>query len=349
MIFQRRLFFVSIILLLTACGSGDGGSSSSPDTEGNATSTGLPSDINGLIVLNVEGDNGKGYTEGSYMIDLDKGQVKKHRLLTDISNGYNPYAHDRQTITYAEPCRSNDTRLKIINEQRLSSTEIVPCGSESINGRAVFLAAKISPDKGKIAIEVDNGRGNGSASATRYLLIVYDRNTGEKLFYYKGYDSPEWLPDGRLLMSSSSTNDNKGIFIASKDFRTVSRIDQGVINNVTYFLNVSPSGDRLIFTMSGTVWMMNIDSNHALSNLQELIHIDGGIQSPVWSPEGKYIAYLSYSGSGRNFMGAGRSARKITFLNVSSGKSYTLDTKTILPHEGRVFLPRPGAYMSWVR
>jgi hypothetical protein len=344
---QLRFVFVSILLLLTACGSS--GSDGTPNSGDSTTSTGLPNDINGLIVLNVEGELGKGYRQGTYMIDFKKGQVKTHKLLTSPQNGINPYAHNRNTITYAEPCGEgpySHSRTKIINEKRLSSAPIVPCSSKFIAGSGVYVVAKISPDKSKIVIEVDNG----GFTITNYLVKVFDRNTGEELFSFTGYDSPEWLLDGSLLMTSSVYNDNKGIFITSKDFTSLTRIDGGIINQSISFLSVNPLGDRLIFTMSGQLWMMNIDSNHTLSNLQELVSVGASIQTPTWSPKGKYIAFLSYSGSGRHFKSAGAAERNITFWDVNSKKSYVFDLTTVFPINQNVNDKyRPGAYMSWVQ
>ncbi|MEE9446156.1 MAG: hypothetical protein V3V19_10890 [Cocleimonas sp.] len=346
---RSRLIFISILLLLTACGSGGDGEPSSGDSK---TSTGLPSDINGLIVLNVEGEVHDPH--GTYKIDFNKGQVKTHRFLTSQIEGINPYAHDRNTITYAEPCGSDGyqhSRIKIINEKGLSSAQVVvPCSSTLFQGPGVLLVAKISPDKSKIAIEVNNGTDSGTY-LIKYIVKVFDINTGEELSSYRGYESPEWLPDGRLLVSSSALNDeSKGIFITSKDFENLTRIDGGVLNQNVSFLSVNLLGDRLIFTMSGRVWMMNIDSNHALSHFQELISGNGTtIQTPIWSPDGKYIAFLSFSGSGRSIWHAGRSAKNITFWNISLKKSYVFDLTTIFPLRGSSYhVLGPAAYMSWV-
>ena len=348
--------FISILLpvmiLISACGGGTGtDTSSTPSEDGGINNqTGLPNDINGLIVLNVEGELGKGYMQGTYMIDFKKGQVKTHKLLTSPQNGINPYAHDRNTITYAEPCGEgpySHSRTKIINEKRLSSAPIVPCSSKFIAGRGDYIVAKISPDKSKIVIEIDNG---GGISTTNYLVKVFDRNTGKELFSSTGYDSPEWLLDGRLLVSSSIVNDNKGIFITNEDFTNLTRIDGGAINQSVSFLSVNPLGDRLIFTMSGQLWMMNINSNHTLSNLQELVSVGASIQTPTWSPKGKYIAFLSYNGSGRHFRTAGAGERNITFWDINSRKPYTFDLTTVFPLNQNVYDKyRPGAYMSWVK
>ena len=346
---RSRFFFVPILVLLTACGSGG-----EPHSGGSNTSTGLPNDINGLIVLNVEGRYGKKDYRGIYKIDFKNGQVKTHTFLTSQINGINPYAHDRNTISYAEPCSGGDrylhSRMKIINEKGISTARILPCSSELLNGTGVFLVAKISPDKSKIAIEVDNGAAPSNSYLTNFIVMVFDRYTGEALSSFRGYESPDWLPDGRLLMSSSvANNDNEGIFIASKDFKNLTRIDQGRINQSVSFLNVNPSGNRLIFTMSGKIWMMDIDNDYSLNHLQELVSAGAeNIQTPIWSPDGKYIAFVNYAGP-RSIWTAGRSSQIITFWNINSKKSHVFNITTAFPAWQQInkWLG-PGAYMSWV-
>jgi Tol biopolymer transport system component len=214
----------------------------------------------------------------------------------------------------------------------------------------VYAVAKISPDKSKIAIEIDNGNERDVDYVTHYLVAVFDRKTGEMLFHYDGYNSPEWLPDGRLLMVPNIANDKQGIFIATKDFKELTRIDGGEIQQNLFFLSVNPSGDKLVFTMSGALWMMNIESNHTLSNLQELFSDSTYIQTPIWSPDGNYIAFVSYGGAGRSIWTAGRSAQMITFWNINSKKSYIFNITTAFPSWQQInkWLG-PGTYMSWVK
>ncbi len=353
-----KLYFVSILLpvmlLISACGGTDSSSTSSEEG-GTNSQTGLPSDINGLLVVNVEGSYGTKDYRGIYKIDFRKGQVKTHKFLTSQVNGINPYAHDRNTITYSEPCIGNDSylhsRLKIINEKGVSTAKILPCSTEIIERTGLFRVAKISPDKSKIVIEVDNGKNYYRSQLTEFVVMVFDRNTGKILSSHRGYESPEWLPDGRLLMSSSpANNDNEGIFIASKDFTNLTRIDQGMLHQTVSFLNVNLLGNKLIFTMSGKIWMMSIDRNYVLSGLQELVSVgDANIQTPIWSPDGNYIAFVSYSGAGRSIWTAGGSYQYITFWNINSKKPYVFNLTTAFPswQQTNKWLG-PGTYLSWV-
>ncbi len=224
----------STLFILASCGGGSGSGNNNnnggTNNNGGGSSTSLPTDINGLIVLNLESWKGKGYSMGTYMIDFKNGKVKTHKLLTDSDNGISPYAYDRNNITYAEPCGEGPyphTRTKIINIKRLSSAPIVPCSSKVIEGQGLYLVAKISPDKSKVVVEIDNGAVRYNYSPRKYVVKVFDKYTGEEIVSYENYDSPEWLPNGRLLVSASIDNDNKGIFIANKSFTNLTPIDGG--------------------------------------------------------------------------------------------------------------------------
>ncbi len=63
----------------------------------------------------------------------------------------------------------------------------------------------------------------------------------------------------------------------------------------------SPDGSRIVFQSnrdgSNQVWLMNSDG----SGVQQITHVPGeGAETPVWSPDGRRIAYAVYSGEGNN-------------------------------------------------
>lgn len=335
--FQLKLFFISTILVLSACGSSSktNSNNSTSDSGSSSPSIGLPNNINGLIVLNTWTNAGNNY--GIYSIDFVNGQISSSRRLTTENKGINPYAHDRNTITYAEPCSGQYThhRLKTIDENGLSSAQIIPCSSDLWGSVGKYEVAKISPDKSKVAIELDSGI-NTTTWNTKYLIKIFDVSTGEELYSYMDYQSPEWHPSGRLLLAASDENNTKGIFITDKDFnQQLTRIDLGKINQSVSYLNLNSSSNKLIFAMSGRVWIMNINESYKLSVLQEIISESAVISAPTWSPDGQYIAYLNESFN-------------MTFWHVESQKPYVFPTDKVLPLHANGYQWISPGYFSWV-
>ena len=100
-------FYLCTLLFLTSCGGGSGksGSNTSENPSGTNGSSGLPRDLNGLIVLDSWDYYGYGGSpQGIFAFELGNGQLKMHKRLTSSDQGVSPYAQDRQTITYAQPC-----------------------------------------------------------------------------------------------------------------------------------------------------------------------------------------------------------------------------------------------------
>jgi WD40 repeat protein len=337
------LMLNTFLVLLTACGgSGGGAAGEDPSSVGTNPSTGLPSDINGLIVFAIS-DRTSTVSKGTYAINFTGGQIGTHRQLTTVTTGRHPYALDRKTITYAEPCGGSvvyNDRIKTITEKGLSSAQVVPCALDffPLSG-GNYIVAKFSPDKTKIAVQIRNG------GQYDYIKVI-DVQTGNEIASYKNFISPEWNSDGnRLLFSASDNNLEKGIYLVDIDTnQQPMRIDQGKINQTVSYLDVNTAGDKLIFSMTGRIWMMDISNNYTLNNLKEVIS-DGASLYATWSPDGKYIAYISSDATYE-----GQALQKITFWNVASNTPYTIDTNNIFPltaYNYPRFAPRP--YISWVK
>ena len=346
---SRYISFFSIVFFLSSCGGGSGKSGASENPSGTDESTGLPRDLNGLIVLDSWDYYGYGGSpQGIFAFELENGQLKMHKRLTSSDQGVSPYAQDRQTITYAQPCNGsrNFHLTKTINIKGVSSDTIISCSSKILTDYSYYafgryIVAKLSPNKNYIAVEIRT-HDTVDTRIEKIIIKVFNSQTKEELGSFENYSSPEWLPGGRLLIATSKQNTKNGIYITNNSFTRLTRIDQGHINQNATFLDFSPVNNKLIFTMSGNIWMMDINQNNELVNLQEVANEGNTLETPSWSPDGKYIAYLSFSKT--------IAYRRITFLHLASRTPYVFETAKIFPADTNdIDWMTPGSSLSWVK
>jgi Tol biopolymer transport system component len=341
-------------ILLTACGGGNSsGNTTSPSGGGGTHSqTGLPNDLNGLLVFDTS-RSAYGST-GIFSFDISDGSIIPESIgkITEGDQGEAPYAYDRNTIVYAKRCNGTKTHhVKTIKGSGLASSFNIttPCTS-AIKARtstegyqnnfAPIKVAKLSPDQTKVAISVEHYIVYEQQEA--YTVFIYDVNTGEEVSRYPKYASPEWLSDGRLLLTPDGDDavEKKGIYITDHQLSSVdelTRIDKEEIPTHVDSIDLSPSGKQLTFSMAGNIWIMDINGD----NLEKVIVEKHDLHFPTWSPDGRYIAYLSYSGI---------YLQKITFFNIATKKPFIFELKLLTPADSNndSYIDLEGP-LSWVK
>ena len=190
--------------------------------------------------------------------------------------------------------------------------------------------AKLSPDKKAVAVMIDVTGASGGYPYT----VIYDTTTLKPMKYYKHYKFPEWHPDGRLLLSG----EDKGLYITNRSFSSLTKIgDQ--LNSYIKNPDISPSGKKIVFEMNKDIWIMDIDG----SNLNPLIEDQEILYFPTWSPNGKYVAYLSAASTVETL-------KKITFFNLKTKVKHILDAKNFfLPNEYGSVTDLLYGPLSWVK
>ena len=121
-------------------------------------------------------------------------------------------------------------------------------------------------------------------------VLVRDRS-GRLLANIPGYQSPDFLPDGRLLLAGLP-NGPQGVFITDTTYANPRRINA---NTRTPFTpTASPDGRAVAFVDAGKLYAMNLDG----SGLRPLPLTFAGTERqalgcPVWSPDGKWVAVIA--------------------------------------------------------
>jgi eukaryotic-like serine/threonine-protein kinase len=144
---------------------------------------------------------------------------------------------------------------------------------------------EISPDGAKIAVSARDGEINDRD------IWVHDIATGEKRLAHgaKGNDNfPVWSPDSREIIYTSSRGGGYDLYRGEKLLLKAPHAE--------YPRSWSPDGQSLLFTQAEVkreVYLLSLDGA-ATKNIWP--KLDFWVESPRFSPNGKYIAYASNEG-----------------------------------------------------
>jgi len=334
---QLRLMFLSVLLVLTACGgSGADKGSSNPNSEG--TSSGL----SGLITLD---STDLGHYKGVYSFRLSNGSVTSKGVLE--AEGRKPSRHPKGKIVFKKECGGvNKNEIAILKTDGII-TPVTPCITDLApilqNTLPYYVSlpyygrAKLSPDESLIAVEIDY-RGGDDGLEDKTFILVFDMS-GTIQHRYDDAFNPAWLPDGRLLVVSTLGNGDQ-MFITDDSLNDLTLIKNKPLGSSVNYVDISSSGKKLVFVYNFQIWIMNIDG----SGLKRLItKRNSRLKDPTWSPNEKYIAYFSTSDDNPTL----GYDKKINFFEIESGKTSELKTDGNVFRNDRAFSFHPRGPLTW--
>ncbi|NIW36442.1 MAG: protein kinase [Gemmatimonadetes bacterium] len=171
--------------------------------------------------------------------------------------------------------------------------------------RRDYLFPRFSPDGRKVAVEIHDEAGGH--------IWIYDRDARTLArLTTEGHNSrPAWSPDGRQVAYSSARDSLTGIYRMNADGGGVERaIGPRLTAPYTEF-SWSPDGARVAFERRGTnrsrdIWTVSVERD---SVLRALVETPASEFDPAYSPDGRWIAYVS-----------DESGRDEVYVRASSGR-----------------------------
>jgi Tol biopolymer transport system component len=227
-----------------------------------------------LRVINRDGSHDKKIVEGSVLSNSLSLDPAGRKLLFTKSDTYKNYYTYKDLYTYDLERK----RLKQLTKgQRTGDADFSPDGS-----KIVFVKNKLGTHS--LMVMESNG------SSPR-LLSSFEENVQ--------YFSPRWSPDGsRIAVAKWAPGGEQKIYLVNPETGGQERLTSGA--NLTSEANpcFSPGGDYLFFD-SDRSGIVNLYAYHFESKrLYQITNVLGGAMMPDVSPDGRRIAYVSYSSKG---------------------------------------------------
>jgi TolB protein len=176
--------------------------------------------------------------------------------------------------------------------QRGQTKEIWSMDYDGSNQKQVTNLRDISRDP---ALSYDNSRlafttfAGGNPS-----IMLLSTETGRQMPFYNQRASlnhtPEFMPDGRIMFSSTAAGGAPQLYMADQDGSNLRRITH--TNAIEVSPKVNPKNPRQIVFVSGRsglpqIYIMNIDG----TDVERLTSGEGEAVQPSWSPSGEYVAF----------------------------------------------------------
>jgi hypothetical protein len=284
--------------------------------------------VAGLLTLN---EYDWGCCSSAYLgaIQLDLATGIKRRFL----DGGDPARHENGSTSFWQFCGTGVNRMALADASGLIRV-VTACSDQIPNpgdSPTRFGFSRLSPDGQQLAVEVVY---DVYFNPTRSALRVYDLE-GNVLAEFADRWAPAWTPDGRLLMTGQGFY-LSGEGLAEPRFSEQRRIDtepqlEGPLNNPS----VHPSGDRITFEYNQQIWEMNLDG----SSLRERVSGGSRLRYPTYSPDGRYVAYLSTAAEDHY-------DSAVYFTDLQQDEGYRFDVTNIIGSAARVTVV-PNGPLSW--
>jgi Tol biopolymer transport system component len=240
----------------------------------------------GLIVFTADPTNDGPWYSQLLVADLDTGRIRQ--LTRRANGGYNPsWSPDGSQIAFDwvsdGPCRSPAcSRIFLINADGTGRRPFTPA-------RLRCEGAAWSPTGDWIAYVQWRPSAGFDNRSSIWIRSVDGRDVRRVTFAKAAFDSaPVWSPDGTRIIFSRDAKSASGNYVVNADGTGLRRL-RG--NHATGITSWSPDGTRLAGSRVYGRWN-NKDLSVVLNSdgSGERLLLRGG-GSPVWSPDGRFLAF----------------------------------------------------------
>ncbi|MEL6752807.1 MAG: hypothetical protein AAFO57_02175 [Pseudomonadota bacterium] len=271
------------LLVLAACGGGNGASDQNGDGSANSGSATTSKRLSGTLYFNSAEP-----LEAPQVMSMDL------RRLSPVvaADGVYPSTWGRD-LAYLSQCGPLSIKLSVVDVDGFTS-DVSECYDLDVITPDVYAPA-ISPDGKYVSITntallapKEPGDTYGLLRKTYGATLVFDRD-GKKVAEFKGLGNGTWTRDNRLVMSGLNAETGWGIYKAKRNLKSVERIDDGRLNGPIWGMDAHPRRDRVAFIFNSALWEMDMGSG-----APKRLHNHGyPLAAAAYSPGGDQIAFIS--------------------------------------------------------
>ncbi len=158
---------------------------------------------------------------------------------------------------------------------------------------ARYIWPRVSPDGKQVAVGIED-----ASSKADIWLLNFERGTRTRLTFDPGGAAslPTWAPDGKKVYYASTRAGKTHIYTRLADGAGTEETILNTPGTSEYPMDISPDGrylayDRYEGQHSSNIWVLPLVGN---PKPFPLVQNDFGAVAPVFSPNGKFVAYMGY-------------------------------------------------------